>query len=68
MTIHLNHRSEIVLDGVPTGYIAVRNVVTAQVQRIVKCSSNRDLAMPSQTYAIADEAFERDFRVAYESA
>lgn len=68
MSLQLNHRSEIVLDGIPTGYIALQNEKTKFVQRVVKCSTNRDLKLPQETYSVIDESFENDFRAAYENA
>lgn len=62
MSLKLNHRSEIVIDGVATGYIAVPNVATGIIGRVVKCSTNRDLALPLPGYKVTDPQFERDFR------
>jgi hypothetical protein len=66
MYLTLNHRSEIVLNGVAMGYIAIRNENTGLVQRVVKCNTNRDLVLPQATYHIVKEkeVFERDFRAA----
>ena len=66
-TIQLNHRDEIVLDGVPTGYVVMRNVATKVVQRVVKCSTNRDLALPRDHYPLINADFERDFRAAVQA-
>lgn len=64
MTIKINHRSEIVLDGTATGYILIGTM--ERPCRVVKCNTNRDLSLPRQSYSSADGQadFERDFRAA----
>lgn len=63
MTIKINHRGELVLDGTATGYILIGSM---ERPRVVKCNTNRDLSLPRQSYPSSDgwAAFEQDFRAA----
>ena len=59
--IEINHRDEIVLNGVPTGCCIVQQYSTRLVLRVVKLATNRDLKLHKGVYSIYDPDFERDF-------